>query len=193
MSKNDKTTENAVAETAATGHAAIDQAVASQGRRARSSFMMKNFADQDWIMKNVVAKGKGTQVMLGRVFGIVTSVTEKKGTLPNGEPSTSQVLNGTFETEDYTTGEISTASTLYLSNSFGQSIKALFASDNAVTAVNIDTDIGVEATGKGIPYAWVVVNHIDNEAMSPLKAMKSARGRPAGLPAPVAQKQLTAS
>ena len=161
------------------GHAAIDQAAASQGRRARSSFMMKNFVDPDWIMKNVVAKGKGSKAMVGRVFGIVTGTKEKKGSLPNGDPSVSIVLEGTFETESYLDGEVSTPSAVYFPNSFALSIKSMFAADERIKAVEIDCDVGVEATGKGIPYAWVIVNFVESEHQSPLKKLKAARKTPA--------------
>jgi hypothetical protein len=182
------------AETVQSGHAAIDQATASQGRRARASFMLKNFVDRDWIMKNVVAKGKDektgkyARVPVGRVYGIVSSTSLKKGTLPDGSVSESVVLNGIFETESLVDGEVSAPTSLYLPNAFSRQIEAVFAADKTVNAVKIDVDIDVEATGKGIPYTWVVVNHIDT-GKSPLEDMKNARKR---LAAPAAPKQLTA-
>lgn len=172
-------------------HAAIDQAAQSQGRRARASFMMKNFVDPDWIMKNVVAKGKGTKVMVGRVIGIVTGTKEKKGSLPNGELSVSVVLEGTFETESYLDGEISAPSMVYFPNAFAKSVEAIFAADQSVKAVQIDCDVGVEATGKGIPYAWVIVNFVESEHQSPLKKLKAGRATPAL--AHSAPKQLTSA
>lgn len=171
------------------------EASASTGRRARSSFMMKNFADQDFINKHVVAKGKGTKAMLGRVFGFVSSVSEKKGTLPNGEPSVSIVLHGQFETESYIDGEISSCSSVFFPNGFARDVQHTLASDDTIKVLEIDTDVGVEATGKSIPYAWVIVNHIEGQAVSPLKKLKAARGRPEGvlqLPPKEAPKQLTA-
>ena len=164
---------------------------ASTGVRARRAIMLKEFIPApgvDWINKNVVSAGKGTKVMLGRVFGFVTGVSEKAGTLPNGEKSVSIVCNGQFETENYVYGEISSASAVYFPSSFSEQIKAMFASDPDLKVVEVDTDIGVEATGKSIPYTWVVVNHIEGEAVTPLKKLKAARGKPVGVPALVGGK-----
>lgn len=189
MSKNGKTVEENQAETAAP-----EAQGGSVGRRARSLFMMKNFADQDFINKHVVAKGKGTKAMLGRVFGFVSSVSEKKGTLPNGEPSVSVLLHGQFETESYIDGEVSSCSSVIFPNGFARDVQHTLASDDTIKVLEIDTDVGVEATGKSIPYAWIIVNHIEGQAVSPLKKLKAARGRPEGvlqLPEKAAPKLLT--
>jgi hypothetical protein len=45
--------------------------------------------------------------------------------------------------------------------------------------VEIDCDIGVEATGKVIPYEWVVVAFREGEEMAVLKKMRASRQRPA--------------
>jgi hypothetical protein len=175
---NAQTVEENRAETAA------PEAEGSKGVRARRAIMMKEFVpNADFIAKECVGKGKGTQCMLGRVFGFVTGVAEKQGTLPNGDKSISIVCNGQFETENYITGEVSSASSVYFPSSFSEQIKAMFASDENLKVVEVDTDIGVEATGKTIPYTWMVVNHIEGEAVTPLKKLRAARGRPASAPA----------
>lgn len=190
MSAKGKTTETAAGETAA------PVAAASTGVRARRAIMMKEFIpNADFIAKECVGKGKGTLVMLGRVFGFVTGVSEKQNTLPNGDKATSIVCNGQFETESYLTGEVSSATAVYFPSSFSEAIKAMFAVDESLKMVEVDTDIGVEATGKAIPYTWAVVNHIEGADQTPLKALKAKRGRPATAPAlaaPAAPKQLTA-
>jgi len=173
----------------------LAQATASQGVRARRAIMMREFIpSQDFVAKNVIGPGKGTLVILGRVFGFVTGITEKAGKLPNGEPSVSIVANGQFETENYHTGEVSQASAVYLPNAAAEALKAQFAADPDVKLIEIDMDVGLEATGKTIPYSWYVANHVEGQAATPLKALKSRRGRPANavaLAAPAAQKQLT--
>lgn len=171
-------------------------APASVGVRARRAIMLKEFIpNSDFIAKEVVGKGKGTQVMLGRVLGFVTGTAEKENTLPNGDKAKSIVCNGQFETENYLTGEVSAASSVYFPSAFSEAIKAMFAADEALKVVEVDTDIGLEATGKAIPYTWMVVNHIQGEAQTPLKKLRASRGRPDNVPAlssPKAQKQLTA-
>lgn len=178
----EKTVEENRAETAA-------PAGESKGVRARRAIMLKEFIpNADFIAKEVVGKGKGTIVMLGRVLGFVTSTADKENTLPNGEKSASVVCSGQFETENYMTGEISAASSVYFPSSFSEAIKAMFAADPELKVVEVDTDIGLEATGKTIPYTWVVVNHIQGEAQTPLKKLRSSRGRPSNVPALAAPK-----
>lgn len=188
MAKNNNTVEENRAETAAPEQ--------SQGVRARRAIMMREFIpSQDWVNKEVIAKGKGTVAVLGRVFGFVTGVTEKAGKLPNGEPSVSIIANGQFETENYLTGEVSQASAVYFPAAFSESLKAQFAADKAVEVIQVDTDIGLEATGKTIPYSWYVCNHVEGVEQTPLRALRGKRGRPANVPAlaaPAAPKQLTA-
>jgi len=188
MAKNGQTVEENRAETA--------PPQGTTGVRARRAIMMREFIpSQDFVNKEVIAKGKGTLVILGRVFGFVTGVTEKAGKLPNGEPSVSIVANGQFETENYQTGEISQASSVYLPAAAAEALKAQFAADPDVKVVEIDMDVGLEATGKTIPYAWYVANHVEGKEATPLRALKARRGRPGNaiaLSAPAAQAALPA-
>lgn len=189
MSVKGKTLEENRAETAAPVEAG------SRGVRSRRAIMLKEFIpDPVFIAREVVGKGKGTKVMLGRIFGFVTGVTEKQNTLPNGDKATSIVCNGQFETENYLDGEVSVASAVYFPSSFSETVKAMFAADPELKVVEVDTDVGVEATGKTIPYTWVVVNHVEGEAITPFKRLRVARSRPASASAlaHTAQKQLTA-
>jgi hypothetical protein len=164
-------------------------AVPSQGVRARRAIMLKEFIPTaDFINVQVVAKGKGTKVMLGRIYGFVTGVMDKTNTLPNGEKAASVVCNGQFETENYLTGEISAASSVYFPSSFSETIKAMFAADPDLKMIEVDTDVGLEATGKTIPYTWVVINYVEGEAVTPLKKLRAARVRPDNVPALAAPK-----
>lgn len=148
----------------------------SGGVRARRAFMLKFLlgGDGDWINKNVVAKGKGTQAIVGRVFGICTGVEDKHNILPDGSTSRSAVLFGQFEYESAVTGEVGQASSAYLPLAYADALKAAFASDPDAKMIEVDVDIGVEATGKTIPYEWLVINHGAGEAAL-LKRMRSRR------------------
>ena len=42
-----------------------------------------------------------------------------------------------------------------------------------VQRAELDVDIGLEATGRTIPYEWVVVSHIGGEAQRALRAVKA--------------------
>lgn len=157
------------------------QGNATTGIRAQRAILLKQFVpNPDWINKNVVAHGKGHKVIVARVVGVVIGTRDKQGTLPDGTPSTSIVLEGQFESESYLDGEIAAASSIYLPESFSGAIKAMFASDDALKTVQIDLDIGLEATGKTIPYTWVIINHVEQPATNLLKQMRLGRPKPSG-------------
>lgn len=168
---------------------------ASAGVRNRRAFMMKNFVpSQDFINKEIVSKGKGTKIMLGRIVGVCTGTDDKTNTLPDGKQSTSVVLKGVFEAESYLDGEISNATAIYVSAAYAEQVKAMLSQDG-VQALEVDIDVGLEATGKTIPYEWVVVSWRKGEEMPALKRLKASRGRPdnaAKLAAPSAVKQIAA-
>lgn len=139
---------------------------APEGVRARRAFMLKFLigGDGDWINKNIVAGGKGTAKIVGRVFGACMGAEKKVNVLPDGSSSESIVLYGQFEYESTVTGEIGQASSVYLPMAYAQQVAAVFASDATVKALEVDVDIGLEATGKTIPYEWLVINHVGGEA-----------------------------
>lgn len=151
------------------------------GTRQRRAIMLRQMLPKtDWINVNVVSKGQGTKALIGRVFGVVTKTARKENTLPNGTKSESIVCEGTFESESYVTGEISNGASVYLPMAYAIQIEAAF-SQSGVTAVEIDCDIGLEATGKTIPYEWVVIAYREGEKMNVLKNLRAARHRPAML------------
>jgi|SRR5215469_5882046 len=155
----------------------------SEGVRTRKVFMMKHFIpSQDFVNKEIVAKGKGTKMMLGRVWGVCTDTDERINTFPDGRTATSIVLKGIFEAESYLTGEIDDATTIYLPAAYAERIKTIFATDKDARAIKVDVDLGLEATGKTIPYEWVVMAYSEGEEMALLKKMRSARKRPDNAP-----------
>lgn len=155
----------------------------SEGVRARRAFMMKQFIPStDFIVKNVVAHGKGTRVTLGRVYGVATGFFIKTNILPDGKQTTSTVLNGMFQAESYLTGELSEAVQVYLPAAYADKVKAIMESDPSIKVVELDCDIGLEATGKPIPYEWVVTAFREGEEMAVLKRLRSSRERPDNAP-----------
>ena len=191
MAKNNTVEENR-AETAAP---ATEQGT---GVRAVRALKMKDFLpNADWINKNVVAHGKGTKVLIGRVFGLVTGTKDKVNTLPNGESSESILTEGVLMGESYLTGEISEGSGAFLPGAVSEKFKTMFAASPDMRTIECDLDIGLAATGKAIPYEWVVIQHVEGEQLEPLKRLRKSRSRPEGaaalIAAPAAPKQLTAS
>lgn len=171
---------------------AADQAD-PEGVRQRRGIMPKQFLPGDgvdWIMKNVVAQGKGTRANLGRIFGISTGYEERTNTLPDGKVVTSIALKGAFQTEGYLTGELGEGTLAFLPAAYSEKVKAIFDANairdqegnvvgNNVRMVEVDVDVGVEATGKGIPYEWVITAFREGEEMATLRKMRQSRKRPA--------------
>jgi len=188
-------TTEVVAQATETAEQNSGDAEASEGVRARRAFMLKQFIpNPDWINVNIVAKGKGTQVTVGRVYGTCLGYEDKVNTLPDGSPSQSVALKGIFQAESYLTGELSEFTVAYLPAAYSEKVKAVFVSDQSIKLVELDCDIGLEATGKTIPYEWVVTAYIEGQEMARLKALRNRRARPATAPAlaaPAAAPQLT--
>jgi hypothetical protein len=177
----------------ATGGDVIGTEPTQEGIRARRAVMLKQFIpgeNIDWIMKNVVAGGAKTRATLGRVFGICTGYELKHGTLPDGTPSTSIALKGAFQTESYVDGEVGECTLAFLPAAYGEKLKAIFDANaltnsagdvigNNVKMIEVDVDVGVEATGKTIPYEWVITAFREGAEMAVLKRMRQSRARPA--------------
>jgi len=155
----------------------------SAGIRARRAFMLKQFLpNPDWINKNVVANGKGTRAVIGRIYGYATGTEDKTNTLPDGSVSNSIFVKGVFQSESLLTGELGEATGVFFPMAYAEKIKAVFAMGDAGTikTVEVDCDIGLEATGKTIPYEWVVIAFREGKEMDALKRLRGSRTRPAG-------------
>ena len=125
----------------------------------------------------------GTQVILGSLIGVVNS-TERKTTMWQGKELESVWLNGEFEAVSRQTGEVKAAPTAILPKAFGLTIETAIAglkrnaldqrSGDASAELTIDCDIGLEATGRPIPYEWIVIYYREGKAQ---KALRDARAR----------------
>jgi len=76
------------------------------------------------------------------------------------------------------TGEVSDATSCYFPLAYAEKILTMFAADKRLEIVEIDTDIGVEATGKSIPYEWIVIGYAEDHGMEIMKRIKNRRGKP---------------
>lgn len=177
--------------------------VETEGTRARRALMLKQFLpDPDWINKNIVAGGKGTRGTIGRIYGLATGYERKNNTLPDGSISESIFVRGMFQSEGFITGELAEASGVYFPMAYAEKIAAVI--EMGVKTVEVDCDVGLEATGKAIPYEWVIVAFREGVEMDVLRRIRGTRKRPAALlvdgsgkpkelSAPIEQKALPAS
>lgn len=123
---------------------------------------------------------RGTRVILGSLRGVVNA-TERKVTLWQGKELESVWLNGEFEAIMAGTGEVKGAPTAILPKAFGLTIEAAIAGmgqsdpeNHDRAEITIDCDIGLEATGRPIPYEWIVIYYREGKAQ---KAMREVRAR----------------
>lgn len=150
----------------------------TDGVRARRGLALKMLLpNQEFIAKNIIAGGKGTRATIGRIYGIATR-TDRKQNIVNDKTIESIVVTGMFDLESYITGEISRGSTCYFPMAYAEMIEAVFKADKMLLSVDVDCDIGLEATGKTIPYEWVCTAFREGAEMSTLKRLKATRDRP---------------
>lgn len=151
------------------------QTIASEGARARRAFMMKNLLDNpDFINTHVVAKGKGTKVVVGRVWGFANGYERKLNEF-QGRMLESIVLKGVFQAESTVTGELSEFTSVYMPSAYAEKLAALLEADKSIRMIEVDCDIGLEATGKTIPYEWVCIAFREGEEMQPLRKLRAGR------------------
>lgn len=154
----------------------------AEGMKTRRVVMNKMFLpSDDFIMKEVVGRGKGTKCVVGRVFGLCTSV-EVKNSEYQGKILQSIALKGMFQYEGYMTGELGTGTTYYPPAAYAERVAAVMAQEGVQT-VEVDIDVGIEATGKTIPYEWTCTAWTESgqfDVLRRLRALGQDRRRKAG-------------
>lgn len=162
----------------------------AKGFQVRKAFAMKQFLPHpNWINQNIVAHGQGTKATLGRVFGIATATERKRTTMNDGTVSESIYVKGSFEAESYIDGVVSRSAGVFLPMAYAEQIELALRPQlnekgeeiRTVFSAEIDCDIGLEATGKIIPYAWTVTAFREGAEMDVLKRVRSTRAKPASV------------
>lgn len=109
----------------------------------------------DWINQHVVAKGKGTRVALARLIGIASKAQVQKNQ-HQGKELDSIRIDGHFKLTMLETGQMMQAPTAFLPKAWSKQVFALLDGADPSTRVKMILALGVEATGKTIPYRWTV-------------------------------------
>lgn len=120
------------------------------------------------------ASGSGIYKAMGQLVGRgadfedqTNTITKKDGT---AETRDSIFIAGEFEAVCFMTGEVTKATGAYLPAYFAKMIKAMIKSgDTPMFAV----EIGVELTGRSIPWGWVVTDLVPADKDSPLEKLKA--------------------
>lgn len=131
----------------------------------------------DWIMRNVVGLGRGTHITVGEVVGAAFKA-EWRETEWQGKILRSVLLTGEFRMRSALTGLIRENAELWLPVGYAKAVAAKLALYPDSIA-EFDVDIGIEATGRTIPYAWTVVSHLRQRSSDRLEKLWGQRNRAA--------------
>ena len=115
----------------------------------------------DWINKNVVANGQGFKMPLARLVGSCRQSSKKQNEV-KGQMLESIALEGSFMLTSFVTGEVTRAPVAYLPKMWSRQVEALLVDikDDPGAKVRMDLTLGIQATGKTIPYRWTVTQHV---------------------------------
>lgn len=187
-----------MSETAPTPNALTTEQVMAQAPGVGIAVEKRSLQMRYFKTKTNIATCVRTQkiVPLGQIVGLVYSIVEKPGTLPNGEKKTSLLAYGQFESLAYETGEINQAMAAYLPDYFCQALKAALEK-GAGGVIELGIEIVAEPTGlnpdTGLPigtaFSYGVRNLRSRRADDPLELVKRQLGTRLRLPVaePVAE------
>jgi hypothetical protein len=119
-----------------------------------------------WIMENVVAKGKGFQHSIARMIGRCNKTERQQNIIPGKTdgPALSIKLSGRFEIHSLIDGQVTQAQAAYLPLKWAKMVEdacnTFDLEKDPDACVEMVLSLGVRATGKGIPYTWTVHTHL---------------------------------
>jgi hypothetical protein len=155
-------------------NAAVDYL--ADGMRVDQALAMRHLCPgsdaQSWAMSNVCLHGKGTHMKVGRVVGVAIAAEDKVNEV-QGKQISSILLTGQFRMQSDLTGEVRENAELYLPTGYAKQIKT--ALKMGAESVEFDVSVGIEATGKSIPYAWTVISHLRARRMDRLERIWQRR------------------
>lgn len=176
----DPTEVEAIAQAAAPATQPGDEAPPDdEGRRVRLVITTKDFlpgGDTDWPRQHIAPAPRGTRAILGNLAGQVLR-TERRTTPYKDKVLESVWLHGNFEAMLRGTGEIISAPAAILPRAFGTMIENALADcePGEKMDLRIDCDIGLEATGRSIPYEWIVIYYHEGKAQKAMREIRSRR------------------
>lgn len=147
------------------------------GTRIETFISPRTFVSQEWCLQNIASKPRGHHVTIGRIAGYAVASERRDSAMPvkpGDKPMPASVwIKGEFEAVVLTTGELKSARWLILPRAAGELVEQAFQ-DGAERAF-LDLELGVEATGRSIPYAYTVTTYggRDNEARRMVKAIRA--------------------
>lgn len=155
------------------GHSEKPTAVYSEeGQVVKSAISVRDMISKSEALKIISSLEAGQGKWIGRVIGVCIGTFTKENVLPDGKKVESIGLSGMFEIEK-PDGTRITATKIYMPGSaYGLEMHTLFASSPDTMSVEVDCDVGISATGKAIPYEYVVRTHIRHDLQAELRGRR---------------------
>lgn len=152
------------------------EAISDEGQVKRRAITPRDLmgpGEKDQMLAELMVQPIGTFFLLGSLVGKVAA-TEEQTNEYKGEKLKSIVCIGAFDLVNARTGEITQSTRCYLPLAEAEDIAAslLLAPGSKVV---IDCDIGIEKTGRNIPYMWTVKSHTESEMQRDLLELKRYR------------------
>ena len=164
----------------------------AQGRLARTVITTKDFLAGGEAFDVVNGLGRGAVAMLGTLAGKIHSVEKKEKEYPAGSGTmlTSYWLNGNFQAVVASTGEVFNAGQAILPKAYGVQVYNAFK-DLGVIGARCGVTVGLRLSGRsGIPYEWIVRDHMPSAETAEVAAMSDQLGSLLGLEGPKAHKRI---
>lgn len=120
------------------------------------------------------AAGEENYIKLGMLIGKGVDFEDRKSTVKNDkgqdEERDSIAIHGQFQAISEQTGEVKQSVTAYLPTYFAKMVKGMIKQGEGP---EFAIEIGVELTGRAIPWTWVVTDLTPASEESPIEKMKA--------------------
>jgi hypothetical protein len=152
-----------------------------QGLRIETFISPRTFVTQEWCLKNVASQDRGYHVAIGTIAGYATASERRDSAMPvkpGDKPMPPSVwIKGEFEATVHETGEVKSARWLILPRAAGDLIEQAF--ESGAERAYLDLELGVQATGRSIPYAYTVTAYgsRDSEGRRVVRAIRAKQAQ----------------
>jgi hypothetical protein len=125
--------------------------------------------DRNWPIRHVASRGIGFKVVMGQLAGIATSA-ERRVSEWQGKELMSIWLHGNFTATIRATGELIEASSVIPPQAYAAKVERMLGL--GVGKVEVDIDVGLQATGRNIPYRWFASDYSESEEREAARAIQ---------------------
>jgi hypothetical protein len=136
-----------------------ENTAANTGRMVDNAITVRDFMTKKEAQIFGAQHEPGHVLWLGQIIGTVRSAKEKMVAQPGGEMTRSVEFEGYCESFVYHADQKKSAPSVYLPHAISNELEMVLGAEqkaNPAATVSFAIEVGIEATGKTIPYAWRV-------------------------------------